>query len=308
MVALQTQTVVDHALFPQLQIDHQVDHLVVLDRRHAKQLAHVDDADAPQLHIIADQLRRRADQLARSDLMYFHSIVGNEPVAPLDQLYRRLALAHAALAQQQHALAVDLYQHAVPGHSGGEMPAEGGNEAHLNICRIALSAQQCPPVLLRSRNALREELQIPGNNDCRNGMGKQILKPSLALLRGQFFQIRPLHLAQQLDPLVVKVVVKSHQLQARAVDVHLADADLFVISIAPDHLKIKFLDNGAQLCVISRSQDHRLLFCKVLSIFHSIASFAPFGNGLFVFSRCFWVRSRHPVPFFPSNRTFSPVL
>ena len=45
-----------------------------------------------------------------------HHVVRRQLMAPLDQLQRGLALAHAAFAGQENAYAVNVHQHAVTGH------------------------------------------------------------------------------------------------------------------------------------------------------------------------------------------------
>ena len=58
---------------------------------------------------MADVLRRSAHDLAVGELAQLHGVVGDEAVAALDQLDGQLALADAAVAQDQDALAVDLH-------------------------------------------------------------------------------------------------------------------------------------------------------------------------------------------------------
>ena len=62
-----------------------------------------------------------------------HRIVGDETVAALDELDGRLALADAAVAEQQHALAVDLHQHAVACDARRKLDVQIRNERRDNI-------------------------------------------------------------------------------------------------------------------------------------------------------------------------------
>ena len=61
---------------------------------------------------MTDELGRGAGERI-ADAADLHRVVRNEPVAALDQLDGRLALADAAVAEDQHALAVHVHQHAV---------------------------------------------------------------------------------------------------------------------------------------------------------------------------------------------------
>ncbi len=84
---------------------------------------HIDDADAAQLDIVADHLRRGADQLVR-DAADLHRVVRHQPVAPHDELDGRFALADAGVAGDHHTLAGDVQQHAVAGDAGSQHPVQ----------------------------------------------------------------------------------------------------------------------------------------------------------------------------------------
>ncbi len=51
---------------------------------------------------------------------HFHRVVGDQPVAADDQVERALALADSAVADDQHAEAEDVHQHAVHHLADGE--------------------------------------------------------------------------------------------------------------------------------------------------------------------------------------------
>lgn len=88
----------------------------------------VDDADAAQLHKVADVLRRRTHKGAVGYPADFHRVVCDEPVATFDQLHGGLALADAALAEDEDALAVDLHEHTVAGDAGPELDIPEADE------------------------------------------------------------------------------------------------------------------------------------------------------------------------------------
>ena len=109
---LQAQAVIDCGVIPGLQLDDHIDLLIHLDGPHAEQAAYIDDPDAPQLHVVADQLRGGSHQGAMVGLLDLHRVVRDDAVAALDQLDGHLALAHAGLSLEEHPLAVDLHHHA----------------------------------------------------------------------------------------------------------------------------------------------------------------------------------------------------
>lgn len=109
--------------------DDQIDLAAILDRTHTKELCHIDDADAAQLHIVPQHLRRRADQLVRRDHLDLDRVVRDQAVTALDKLDGRLTLADAAVAHDQNALAVNLDKDAVARHTRRKIAFEVGNEA-----------------------------------------------------------------------------------------------------------------------------------------------------------------------------------
>ena len=94
-------------------MDHKVDFLRLLYRTHSENAAHVHNADTAQLYVMADQLRRAADERFRRHALDFDRVVRNEPVPAFDQFDSCLTLADAAVAQHQDTLAVHLDKHAV---------------------------------------------------------------------------------------------------------------------------------------------------------------------------------------------------
>ena len=103
---IQSQAVIDFVVAPGNDVDHQVDDVLPLDGTHAKELCHIDEADAPELNVVPDQVRRGAHETGGGDFFNLHRIVCNEPVAPLDELHSGLTLADATLPHQEQALAV----------------------------------------------------------------------------------------------------------------------------------------------------------------------------------------------------------
>ena len=91
----------------------------------------VDNADASQFHIISYELGGAADEGMTADTANLHRIVGDQAVAALNELQRRLALADAAVAHEQDAFAVDLDQHAVYGYAWGEVFLQRVNQIRL---------------------------------------------------------------------------------------------------------------------------------------------------------------------------------
>ena len=71
-----------------------------------------------------------------------HGVVGDEPVAADDQVERALALADAALPDDQHAEPEDVHQHAVDDAARGQIRVEHRGEPRHRFRRGRAGAQQ----------------------------------------------------------------------------------------------------------------------------------------------------------------------
>ena len=100
---VEAEAVVLGVLRPLDQLHHDVDALALADGGHAEQVLDVEDAEAAHLDVVAEQLGRGAEHHARRAVVALDHVVGDEAVAAHHQLERALALADAALAEQQQA-------------------------------------------------------------------------------------------------------------------------------------------------------------------------------------------------------------
>ncbi len=177
---------------------------------------------------MADQLRRGAHQGRVGGALDLHRVVGDEAVAPLDQLDGRLALAHAAFAQQQQSLAVDLHQHAVAGDPGGQLHLQPADAGGHELGGVPVGEQNRGPVLLGHLQALGVGLGLVADHQGRDAGGEHAGKGLPPLVGGQAVQIGGLHHAHHLEPLGHEVVVKAGELEAGAVDVGGLDQHLVI--------------------------------------------------------------------------------
>src|SRR5436190_303043 len=84
------------------------DLLHVTRRRDAEEVLDVDDADAAQLHVMAQHVVRISEQDIVGMAFDDHEIVRDQAMAAIDEIERAFALADAAVAEEQHADAVDV--------------------------------------------------------------------------------------------------------------------------------------------------------------------------------------------------------
>ena len=150
-------------------------------------------------------------------------IVRDEAVAALDELERRLALAHAAVARDEHALAEHLDEHAVLRQPRGEIARERGDEVGHELRRVLAHEKEVAVVLFGHLQALGKRIHAVADDETDDVVAHELLKAFAPLVGGQRLEIRALDAADDLHPLGVEVVVKPGELQPRAVDVGGAD-------------------------------------------------------------------------------------
>ena len=216
---IRPQPVIQLAVLPILHLDNHINGAVEFDGRHAEQTPHVYHPNAPQLNIIADQLRRGTDQAPAGITADLNGVVGNEAMASFYQLNGGLALADARFPRQHNPLAVHLHQNTVAGNGGRKGCAQVGNHGAHNAGCIFLGAEDGLVVLFCHFHALRIRFQSSGKDYRRSVVGKQGIEHRRPLFRGDALQVRDFHQAQQLHPLPVKVVKESAELKAGPVHV-----------------------------------------------------------------------------------------
>src|ERR1700749_2113182 len=110
---VESQTVYLLRLVPAFEPDAQAYLLRPAHGRDAEQLAYVQNAEAANLHVLAQHVGRRADEVAGARGADDDDVVADEPVAARDEVERALGLADARVAFDQHAEAVQVQKYAV---------------------------------------------------------------------------------------------------------------------------------------------------------------------------------------------------
>jgi len=80
----------------------------------------VHDAEAAQLHVMADESGRGPDEDVVRKALHDDEVVRHEPVTALDEGERALALADARVAEEERPEAADLEEGAVKSRAGRE--------------------------------------------------------------------------------------------------------------------------------------------------------------------------------------------
>ena len=179
---------------------------------------------------MTDDLRRRAKQ-AVGDTPDLHSVIGHQPVSALQELDGRLTLADTGVAQNQHALAVDVHQHTVPcdlrRHGSVQIVDKLAGHVHGGL----RGPQQRAVMLLCHLHQLRRDVHFPRHDEGRERIAQQLIEHPHPLRLRHAVQKAHFTASKDLQALIVKIVVKPHQLQGRTV--HVRDGHNGVVEVAP---------------------------------------------------------------------------
>ena len=243
-------------------------------------MPHVYNADAAQLHVVADKLRRAAHERILADAFYLDRVVGDESVAALDKLQRRLALTDAAVAHQQHALAVDLDEHAVRRYARSEIVVQGADDVGLKLRGVLRCHEHVPVEFLRHLKAFRKRLHPVAYHEAGDVVLHKALERGEALLMAQRVKICTLDPPHNLQAVRIEIVIKPRELHGRAVHVRRDYQSLLIISGGMQRGKLQLLGDGLEFYGIFAA--HRLYppFARGHVIYYYINQSRPFWQQL----------------------------
>ena len=138
-------------------------------------------------------------------------------MAALYKLQRRLALADAAVADEQQTLAVDLDEHAVRRQARGKVLAQGGDDVGLKLRGVLMRDEHIAVVLLSHFYALREGRHTVADHKSRDIVLHEALERGAALLGRKRIKICALDAPHDLQALRVEVIIEAGELHSRAV-------------------------------------------------------------------------------------------
>ena len=137
------------------------------------------------------------------------------------------AFAHAGVAQNQDALAVDLHQHAVAGDAGRQLGVQRGDQhAHQGGGHLGRK-QDGYAVLLGKLHHFRKRLQPAGQNDGGRLELKQLFQVGPAQAGRNFLQIGHFGQPDDLQAVAVEVFVVAGQQHTGAAGFGSGDLDFF---------------------------------------------------------------------------------
>ena len=208
-----------------LELHDDLDLLFVEDRAGTVHILDVDDADAAQLHEIADALGRGADEPARHALDE-HGIVRDEAVSAFDELHCRLALAHARRARDEDPDAKDVHEDAVHGRRGRQQPRKIGDKVGHDHRRQARRAENGRTRRTRTLHKFGKDGKIAREDDTGDlAAVEQFPDLPLALFGREGTQILVLRKADDEDALGIEVAEKPRKAQSGTVDADAGELD-----------------------------------------------------------------------------------
>src|SRR5216684_3706894 len=252
LLPLDAQAVVLDAVVP-------LDLLAVAHRRHAEQVLDVDDADPSDLHVVLDDVRAAPVHRAALLLLQVDDVVRDQAVAARHQVERQLALADAALPQDEDPDADHVDEDAVHRGAGGErllqelldVVDEGAGEVarsherHAGVVRLALDHVV--------------DGQVLGHHQAGDGQPEQAAHAGLRLARLERGQVAHLGVAEDLKSVLVDVLGEAAQRQSRLLDAR-ADHAPVETSFAGEQLEaeveILVLEQRLDLDGVHRESDY----------------------------------------------------
>ena len=211
---LKPQPLVFHGCVPLHQLNHQLDLLLLAHRRHTEEVLDVDDPQAPDLHVVLDD-GRPMPHCGVGLALHVHDVVCHQPVAAQHQIQRTLALADAALAEDQDAHAQDVEQHPVQAGAGRERILQEALDVHDEHRRELLGAQERHCVGVGDLDQEIGNLQVLGHAQGRDVRAEKRLAGLPLLLGRQRRQEAHLGVAEHLQALQMQVIQEARQRQAR---------------------------------------------------------------------------------------------
>ena len=192
-------------------------------------------------------------------------------MAALEQFHGVFTLADTTLTDEQNTLAIDLHKNTVARNMGRKKVFEGRGQRAHKVASGILRTQDRLAMLCRHLHALGIGLKPAGVDQRRNRITEQLVKTLQPLLTTQIGQIAILHIADQLDPMGVKMLKITHQLKSGTIHTVLVDLDVLVILPAVEHLQREFADDALQLyktiVIHSCPPPVQLLFFMIIPLF-----------------------------------------
>ena len=223
---VEPEAVVFAALIPALELHDELDPFRRSRRGHAKQIADVDQPEPAYFHVVARNLRARADDDRFGAAPHLHGVVGDEAMTADHEVERAFALADTALADDQHAETENVNEDAVNDFAVRETILE--QRGQLADCRCGghRRPQDRHVGAVTFDHELQRNLGAAGHEQARQ-LGVETLRERLLPRRGiQALEEAHFALAEQQDAAGLQIFVEAGQRETGLLDVRAGDVTL----------------------------------------------------------------------------------
>ena len=197
--------------------------LLSADGADAENGLNVDHPQAPDLHGVLQDLVAGSDQDVPVPARDPDHVVGDQPVPPLHEIERRLALPDAAPSREEKPHSVHVHQGCMDRDRRSENPVQVARELMDERGRILWRAEHRHLIPVRALQEPVRKLEPLGHDDGGHGELEEPVQRLGPSLRAQRPEVGDLGAAEDLDPLEEEVLGIAHQRHAGPVDV--ADRD-----------------------------------------------------------------------------------
>ena len=226
LIFLEAKPIVFAIRIPALQPDHQFDALRCPRRRHAEQIADVDHPEATHFHVMPRQLGACSDHRRLAAPAYFDRVVGDQAMAADDQIERALALADAAVSDDQDAQPENVHQHAVHHLANGERIVEERGDLGDRNRRCNSRAQHWHSVRVGCREQIGRSPATAGDQHARNLVREHRAEHGHAGVVIEALEVTHLAFAEHEDPRRPKILMEASKREPGLLDMRAGDGSI----------------------------------------------------------------------------------
>jgi hypothetical protein len=176
--------------------------------------------------VVTRQLRAGADDGGLAAPPDLHGVIGNEAVSADDEIEGALALADAALTDDQDAESENVHQHAMDHLANGQAVVEDGGDLRDRERRRHLRPEQRHVIPLGREQQLGRRRPPAGDQHARDVVAEHRRQRVEAPVGVEALEVSDFALAEHQDPRRPQVFVEAGQREAGLLDVRTADAAL----------------------------------------------------------------------------------
>ena len=175
--------------------------------------------------------RSASDQSLIADLSDLHHVVRYETVASLNELQSRFTLTDSALTHDQNAFTEYIHQNAVDADARSQFYLQPADDLCHQIRGRLLRNKAWYAVMVAACDHVFIRILVPRINQTRNLTGQKLIIHLHLAVMFHLTDILLLHIADNLDPLIVEMVKKTCQLQCRTIDIRMTQHNFLCIDL-----------------------------------------------------------------------------